>query len=299
MEALFIGQTYIDVTFLTDRIPTGDEKIVARGLRGQFRRQCRIGSLLLRQARHRARADDLARRRLARPHVSRHGGEVRNFGARPQGQGVLAFLRDAEPRHARDHPLPRRPLSSPRAAARHHRLPRAAPRRPPGRRRDALRQSSAASAASSPRSTAADCARTRWSCSSTSTSRSARSGCASSSTSRRRALRVAQEQRAAAIGGVTLGRARPRLVRRARQRPAHAGTCRAAGEVVDTNGAGDIFHGAYIYSVSERSGESLGNRISVSLARHRRIRCAISGSRIPCRRAADVLAAEQAFREAA
>jgi sugar/nucleoside kinase (ribokinase family) len=30
MQALFIGQTYIDVTFLTDRIPTGDEKDVAR-----------------------------------------------------------------------------------------------------------------------------------------------------------------------------------------------------------------------------------------------------------------------------
>ncbi len=30
MEALFIGQTYIDVTFLTDRLPTGDEKDVAR-----------------------------------------------------------------------------------------------------------------------------------------------------------------------------------------------------------------------------------------------------------------------------
>ena len=30
MEALFIGQTYIDVTFLTDHIPTGDEKSVAR-----------------------------------------------------------------------------------------------------------------------------------------------------------------------------------------------------------------------------------------------------------------------------
>jgi sugar/nucleoside kinase (ribokinase family) len=29
MQALFIGQTYIDVTFLTDRIPTGDEKSVA------------------------------------------------------------------------------------------------------------------------------------------------------------------------------------------------------------------------------------------------------------------------------
>ncbi len=29
MYALFIGQTYIDVTFLTDRMPTGDEKYVA------------------------------------------------------------------------------------------------------------------------------------------------------------------------------------------------------------------------------------------------------------------------------
>lgn len=30
MDALFIGQTYIDVTFLIDTIPTGDEKVVAR-----------------------------------------------------------------------------------------------------------------------------------------------------------------------------------------------------------------------------------------------------------------------------
>ena len=29
MQTLFIGQTYIDITFLTDRIPTGDEKDVA------------------------------------------------------------------------------------------------------------------------------------------------------------------------------------------------------------------------------------------------------------------------------
>ena len=29
MQALFIGLTYIDVTFLTDRMPTGDEKHVA------------------------------------------------------------------------------------------------------------------------------------------------------------------------------------------------------------------------------------------------------------------------------
>jgi sulfofructose kinase len=30
MDALFIGQTYIDVTFIADRIPVGDEKDVAR-----------------------------------------------------------------------------------------------------------------------------------------------------------------------------------------------------------------------------------------------------------------------------
>src|SRR5947209_10283494 len=30
MEALFIGQTYVDVTFLIDHIPTGDEKVVAQ-----------------------------------------------------------------------------------------------------------------------------------------------------------------------------------------------------------------------------------------------------------------------------
>ena len=29
MQALFIGQTYIDVIFLTDRMPTGDERHVA------------------------------------------------------------------------------------------------------------------------------------------------------------------------------------------------------------------------------------------------------------------------------
>lgn len=30
LQSLFIGQAYIDITFLTDRIPTGDEKTVAR-----------------------------------------------------------------------------------------------------------------------------------------------------------------------------------------------------------------------------------------------------------------------------
>jgi len=30
MKALFIGQAYIDITFLADQIPTGDEKAIAQ-----------------------------------------------------------------------------------------------------------------------------------------------------------------------------------------------------------------------------------------------------------------------------
>ena len=36
MEALFIGQTYIDVTFITDHIPTGDDKTVANNYAVSF-----------------------------------------------------------------------------------------------------------------------------------------------------------------------------------------------------------------------------------------------------------------------
>jgi sugar/nucleoside kinase (ribokinase family) len=36
MDALFIGQTYIDVTMITDRLPSGDEKTVARDFAVSF-----------------------------------------------------------------------------------------------------------------------------------------------------------------------------------------------------------------------------------------------------------------------
>jgi sugar/nucleoside kinase (ribokinase family) len=36
MEALFIGQAYIDITFVTDTLPTGDEKTVARNYAVSF-----------------------------------------------------------------------------------------------------------------------------------------------------------------------------------------------------------------------------------------------------------------------
>ncbi len=55
MQALFIGQTYIDVTFITDHMPVGDEKHVARRLCRVVRRQRGDRGVLLRQARHRSR----------------------------------------------------------------------------------------------------------------------------------------------------------------------------------------------------------------------------------------------------
>ena len=36
MQALFIGQAYIDITFLADSLPTGDEKTVARNYAVSF-----------------------------------------------------------------------------------------------------------------------------------------------------------------------------------------------------------------------------------------------------------------------
>src|SRR6266581_8667315 len=36
MKALFIGQSYIDITFLADEMPTGDEKTVARDFAVSF-----------------------------------------------------------------------------------------------------------------------------------------------------------------------------------------------------------------------------------------------------------------------
>ena len=109
-------------------------------LRRLVRRQCGHRRVLLREARDRARPAGLGSRRLARPHVHRHGGEIRDLDPPSQGRRVLAFLRDAERRPARDRPLPRRPLQASLSAAEHHRVPRAACRRAPGRCRARLRQ---------------------------------------------------------------------------------------------------------------------------------------------------------------
>ena len=138
MEALFIGQTYIDVTFLTDHIPAGDEKSVASRICGVVRRQCGDGGVLLRQARHQARPD---RDRSPTTGSAACSSTWRRSTTsrciiRKVRESSLSFIMPQE-RQARDRALPRRSTTCILSAARSRRLPGAASRRPPGRRRDA------------------------------------------------------------------------------------------------------------------------------------------------------------------
>ena len=140
MQALFIGQTYIDVTFLTDHIPTGDEKYVARGICGVVRRQRGDGGVLLRQARRQAGPDRHPRGRLARPHVPGHGGEVRHRSAHPRRsrRSSLSFIMPNDGKRAIVRCRDDEYLASV-PGARPDRLPRAASRRASAGCRDALR----------------------------------------------------------------------------------------------------------------------------------------------------------------
>ena len=65
------------------------------------------------------------------------------------------------------------------------------------------------------------------------------------------------KSRGCRVGGITLGEKRPALVRRDRQRCTR---CRhypiPRDRVLDTNGAGDVFHGAYVYSYLDDPGRS-------------------------------------------
>ena len=69
-------------------------------------------------------------------------------------------------------------------------------------------------------------------------------------------------------------------------------------EVIDTNGAGDIFHGAYVYSYLSAPEKPWDAHFRFARAA-RRIRCAISGIEHSLPTRDDVLAAERELREAA
>ena len=117
MQALFIGQTYIDVTFLADHMPHGDEKSVASEYAVSFGGNAVTAAfccakLGIKPDLIATVADDWLGNMFldmaAKYDVHLH---------RPQGREILAVLHHAEERQARHRALPRRPLSARRFPA--------------------------------------------------------------------------------------------------------------------------------------------------------------------------------------
>jgi hypothetical protein len=127
MHALFIGQTYIDVTFLTDRMPTGDEKHVASAYAVSFGGNAvtaafccaKLGGVpdLLTTV-----ADDWLGRMFL-----------------DMAASLVAVVHYAERWQACDRTLSRRRLSAPLPQSASLKLPRASPGRPPAGCRNSLR----------------------------------------------------------------------------------------------------------------------------------------------------------------
>ena len=301
MEALFIGQTYIDVTFLIDRIPTGDEKIVARDYAVSFGGNAVSAAFCCAKLGivpdlMTSLADDwLARMFLdmaAKYGISVHGRKVKESSLSfvMPNKGMRAIIRCRDDHYL--HPVP--PLD-------HHRLPRPAPRRPPGRRGDALCEALPA-----------------------------RRGILTSLDGggvRSNTLELLEYIDVAICSRAAMRAARPDAARRSAQscarqglpdrrrhlgrRTASSGTTRRGNvrhmpALAVPPGRGDR-HQRRRRHLPRRlrlflpggAGESRGTRISASRARPRRIRCAISGSRIRCRRGRMCLRPSRQFREAA
>ena len=107
MQALFIGQTYIDVTFITDHLPTGDEKGVAKAYAVSFGGNAVTAAFCCAKL---GIVPDLlatvANDWLGR--MSGHVGEVQHFRASQKGSDLVAVVHHAEGRQAGDRALPRR-----------------------------------------------------------------------------------------------------------------------------------------------------------------------------------------------
>ena len=129
MKALFIGQSYIDITFLTDHLPSGDEKTVARDYAVSFGgdavtaafscAKLGIARNLLASV-----ADDWLGRMFvdmaAKYGISVHHRKVAE---------ILTVVHHAERRPARDRAMPRRQFQTSVSDAQSCRLPRVASRR--------------------------------------------------------------------------------------------------------------------------------------------------------------------------
>ena len=154
MEALFIGQTYIDVTLLADEIPQGDEKAVARDYAVSFGGNAVTAAFACAKLGHApdlltSLADDWLGRMFldmaAKYAIPVHGRKVK--------RSSLSFIL---PQHGKRAILrARRHLSAPVSDPQHRGRARAASRRPSVRRGDPLCEGVSPSRR-------ADLARRRW-----------------------------------------------------------------------------------------------------------------------------------------
>ena len=248
MQTLFIGQSYIDVTFLTDHMPVGDEKYVAQDYAVSFGGNAVTAAFCC--AKLGIKPDLLAT--LANDWLGRMFSDMAakydiRLHPRYVKESSLSFIMPNNGKRAivrcrDDHYLSRFPSSISPAVARctstaTSRMPRCTTQRP------------AAKPASSPRSTAARCVRTRTSfLEFIDVAIVAERFCEQKECTPPQIIDYLKS-RGCRIGGVTLGRARLPLVRREQAPCARPRRCRSRKEkVIDTSGAGDVFHGAYIYS---------------------------------------------------
>src|SRR5947209_16780100 len=297
MKALFIGQSYIDVTFLADELPTGDEKSVARDYAISFGGNAvtaafccaRLGTApdLLASV-----ADDYLGRMFidmaAKYGISLHHRKVResslSFIMPKAGQRAIVRCRDDHYLH----PFP--PLNLGDCRALHvdgHQADAAIHYAKLCRDKGILTSLDGGGMRSNTlelleQIDIAICSERL---------------CEQLKLSPQ-ALCALLKDKGCRIGGVTLG-AKGLIWYDERGNVRHMPALAVpSNEVIDTNGAGDIFHGAYMFSYLQASDKSweahfhFARAASAHSVRHLGIERSL-----PTR--ADVLAAEQAFREAA
>lgn len=247
MQALFIGQAYIDITFLTDTLPTGDEKAIARDYAVSFGGNAvtagfacaRLGiapDILCSQA-----DDWLARMFLdmaAKYGISIHGRKVResslSFIMPKDGKRAIVRCRDNDFLH----PFPVLNLAGCRALHLDGHMPDAA-----------LHYAKAARAAGILTSLDGGAVRENTD----ELLRYIDAAVVSARFCEQLGLGVEEtldylRERGCPVGGVTLGEEGLFWYeeRGPTQRMAALDVPRE--RILDTNGAGDVFHGAYIYS---------------------------------------------------
>ena len=284
MKALFIGQSYIDVTFLTDHMPSGDEKTVARDYAVSFGgnavtaafccAKLGIAPDLLASV-----ADDWLGRMFidmaAKYGISVHHRKVAksslSFIMPKGGQRAIVRCRDDNFKH----PFPLLDLAGCRALHVDGHQPDAAIHYAKICREAGILTSLDGGGLRANTHDLLAFIRRRD---------RRRAAVRADEAHARRDAGLSQRARRAAIGGVTH-----------RARKVCSGTTKRDAErflpaldvpdrlVIDTNGAGDIFHGAYVYSYLIDPDAEWEQHFS-SRARRRRIRSSISATRRACRR---------------